>query len=171
MKLTAPIKNAFFRFYVKLMELFGWGYWAYYPKKDRLIWTRKQCQIYGVQCETKVKVGEYAMFDRCVLNDAFREHSRYAVEMSMKTHADFRQQFPVRHQTTEEIIFIEARGEWVFDERGEPFCLHGFNRKITFPEKEFEPKLNQLTMSCIVGEWKRDGKVPDSFFPHGTARS
>ena len=170
MNLRRPIANFFFRIYVRWMELFGWGYWAYYPATDRLIWTRKQCQIYGMLCEKSVCVDGYEMFNRVVLDDGFRERARHAVEMSQKTHADFRQQFPARNQVTQEIIFVEARGEWVFDKHGAPYCLHGFNRRIDFGGKEFQQKLDQLNICRIIGEWKRDGHIPESILRNGTTR-
>lgn len=150
------------------MEFFGWGYWAYYPNTDKLIWSKKQCDIYGELCNGRLKVAGYAMFDKSLLNDEFREFSRHAVEMSKRSGRNFLQQFIIRHHVTQEIMFIESRGRWLFQKDGTPFCLYGFNRKMEFDN--FQCKFDQLNLARIVSEWRREGKVPDSFLNYGTAR-
>lgn len=155
------ISNALFRARVRFLEWLGWGYWAYYPDTDKLIWTRKECEIYGVPCEHRVKIGTYAMFSSVLINDDFREFSSHVVEMSRKSGRDFRQQFIARNQTTQEIIFIEARGKWVFSKDGHPICLHGFNRKME--PLCFQSKFDQLNMRRIISEWRREGAIPAEF--------
>jgi len=162
-----PIKNAVFRAYVRFMEMLGWGYWAYYPATSKLIWTRKECGIYGVPCDTAVKVADYTMFSNALLNDSFRNYCAHAVEMSGKSGLDFHLQFIARNQTTQQIIFIEARGRWVF-ENGKAICLHGFNRLIE--PHCFQSKYDQLNMRRIISEWMREGQVPVEFMTYGTAR-
>ena len=162
-------KNTLFRAYVRLRELFGWGYWAYYPATGRLIWTRKECQIYGEPCEGALKVGTYEMFESALLNEKFRSFSEHVVKMSMQSGKEFRQQFVVRNKQTEEIMFVESEGKWVFNRDGSPLCLHGFNRRID--PHDFSQKLDQLNMRRILSEWIREGAIPREFIEaHGPSR-
>ena len=101
------------------------------------------------------------MFSAALFDDAFRDYSRHAVEMSRKSCCEFRQQFLARNQTTQEIIFVEAFGKWVVNKHGEPVCLHGFNRKLT--PTCFHRAFDRLNFRRIVSEWEREGRIPEEF--------
>ena len=152
-------RRIWYRVCIAVGYIIGRGYWYWNKRSDTLYWNAKECAIFGLK--EPFLIGKYKDFDDCLWEDADREHVAKTVEISRLTHGVFTHQFIVRHQTTYAQQIVDAKGRWLFDDRGEPYALFGWNRILRVAVKEtaniirFERAIERLEEEGISDELRQ----------------
>ena len=137
------------------------GFWFYRIRDNELFWNPQEMKEYGMTASSGGIIGTYDdLFSAKLWDDSDRQHVKKSIEVAMKSREVFTNQFCVKHQTTGELIVMRAKGWWLFDSRGEPWALWGWNHAVKLPPDKKLEKIDDIKLRQDVDRMKQSGVSP-----------
>lgn len=143
------------------------GYFFLNVQTDQLFWNKQQAAVFGLtDCPSCIKsnagwIGTYENLFNSVLWDAGDQQMvRGALELALKHRQEFSHQFCVRHATTGELIIVQARAWWLFDEKGEAWALWGWNQQMKLAPAVKDAKVDIIKAKQDIAIIKESGMMP-----------
>lgn len=111
------------------------GFWCWDIRTGELYWNKKNCELYGIKSPHKSPKGmlhDYNSFSAILHDEPDRVTVARDVDMAKHVRSIYYSAFRATDQTTGETIIVQAKGRFIYDKKGEPLVMIGWNHRLPY---------------------------------------